>query len=163
MLVTGVVTYVFVSCVFAGQIVASHTLIITKPATSPSTLNVNNMRHTLAVFLIPETKMTPGRKRDRVHLLVHHPPRRRRHQPVHLTFRCEKRTERMARKIRDMMAWRCVDSFNNLSIFKLPKGISPLNSITSPIGYSDTGYSDNPTTVTFFWPRKGPSFTENHR
>ena len=29
--------------------------------------------------------------------------------------------------------------------------------------YSDTGYSDNPATVTVIWSQKGPSYFENHR
>ena len=34
---------------------------------------------------------------------------------------------------------------------------------TGPIGYSDTGLSDNPATVRVFWSQKGPSYNANHR
>ena len=30
-----------------------------------------------------------------------------------------------------------------------------MNGRTGPIGYSDTGYSDTPATVTVFWLKKG--------
>ena len=37
------------------------------------------------------------------------------------------------------------------------------NMTTGPPGYNDTGYSDNPATVTVFLSQKGPSYTWNHR